>query len=298
MARFKLTVKRLMKIAFLMLFVSSMFPLTPEVDHEGLDMMNEAQKNNDVHITSDVQPVMAQELDYDLTIATYNIRHGKGLDEEISLQRIIADLLEEGVDIVALQEVDRYNIRSGFKDQVSILGEQLEMAWVFGPSLRLGMLEYGNAVLSKYPIEESEVYPLSGDIENRSLLKVKIRYQDMLVDIWNTHLGVSEQDRESQLPTMLEIINDSTDEDEERAIIIMGDFNMLDHHPIMSTMMKDWTKLKLEGLAATVLSGLEIDHMFTNEKIENIKGWAKATDSSDHNPVFGWIKFRTSNEAF
>src|SRR5690606_35067416 len=121
---------------------------------------------------------------------TYNIRHGLGLDGVINLARIAEDILRSGADIVALQEVDRFNIRSGFQDQIRWLGEKTGMAWSFAPSMRWGFAQYGNAVLSRYPIVANQVYVLPGIKEKRTLMMTVIQYGDVQVNVFNTHLGV------------------------------------------------------------------------------------------------------------
>ena len=70
-----------------------------------------------------------------MRIMTFNIRHGKGLDGRVDLSRIIADIKHGDPDIVALQEVDRFHIRSRFADQVKILQNALDMDAFFSPSL-------------------------------------------------------------------------------------------------------------------------------------------------------------------
>jgi len=42
-------------------------------------------------------------------ILTYNIRHAKGMDGKVSLHRISLVIEESKADIVALQEVDKFN---------------------------------------------------------------------------------------------------------------------------------------------------------------------------------------------
>lgn len=50
------------------------------------------------------------------TVMSYNIHHGVGLDNQLSLERIAGVIRDAGADIVGLQEVDRfYGERSGFR---------------------------------------------------------------------------------------------------------------------------------------------------------------------------------------
>lgn len=71
-----------------------------------------------------------------LRVMTFNIRHGKGLDGRVNLKRIIDDIRYGDPDIVALQEVDRFHIRSRFTDQVNALKKALNMDAFFSrPSI-------------------------------------------------------------------------------------------------------------------------------------------------------------------
>ena len=58
-----------------------------------------------------------------LTIATYNIRHGRGMDGVVELSRTGNAIARLGADIVALQEVDRHVERSGHIDEPRLLQE-------------------------------------------------------------------------------------------------------------------------------------------------------------------------------
>ncbi|SDN35928.1 hypothetical protein SAMN04487897_102629 [Paenibacillus sp. yr247] len=62
---------------------------------------------------------------------TFNIHHGEGLEK---------------ADVIALQEVDRYRLRSGFVDQAKALAEQLGMDMRFAPSLTYMLGQYCIAI--------------------------------------------------------------------------------------------------------------------------------------------------------
>ena len=69
-----------------------------------------------------------------MRFVTYNIQYGKGRDGRFDLRRI-ADAVREA-DVIALQEVERYWIRSGLVDQAAELAALLsDHHWVYGPGL-------------------------------------------------------------------------------------------------------------------------------------------------------------------
>lgn len=221
-----------------------------------------------------------------IKVMTYNIRHGRGLDGKVNLTRIAEDIRLSRADLVGLQEVDRFNIRSGFKDQAKVLAELTGMNWSFSPSLKLGFTQYGNAILSKYPIVSNEVYSLPGIKEARSLQKAVIRYGQKDVIVYNTHLGVYAAEREQQLPMISDIVLNT-----EGPAVFLGDFNMESNHSLMEKILGRWQKVKLKVQSATVLSGLEIDHIFVNHRPQVFDAWTMTSDASDHTPVIAELNW-------
>lgn len=219
------------------------------------------------------------------TIMTFNIHHGEGLDGRVNIKRI-ADLIQnEKVDVVALQEVDRYRWRSGYMDQAKELAELLGMDMRFAPSLTYTAGQYGNAILSRYPIEDSSYTLLPGHKETRSLLEVTIMVDSEPVRIATTHLGLSKEDRSLQLARISEMVRHYDD-----PLVVAGDFNMeLDSFPFKID-TDQLTNVPLRaGVNSTFVDGKRIDHIFTNRK--NVQSsWAIPTIFSDHFPVITRIR--------
>lgn len=84
---------------------------------------------------------------------TYNIRHGRGMDMVIDLERLADVIRKADADIVGLNEVDIETERSGGVDQAGRLGELLGMHVVYGPNIEYQGGLYGNALLCRYPVE-------------------------------------------------------------------------------------------------------------------------------------------------
>ena len=87
-----------------------------------------------------------------LRVMTYNIHHGEGLDGKVDLLRIAQLIQREGADIVALQEVDKGVARTARRDLPAELAELTGMACVFSNNFPYQGGEYGNAVLTRFPV--------------------------------------------------------------------------------------------------------------------------------------------------
>ncbi|MCR8635951.1 endonuclease/exonuclease/phosphatase family protein [Paenibacillus radicis (ex Xue et al. 2023)] len=220
-----------------------------------------------------------------LRLMTYNIRHGEGMDNQVRLSAIRAQIEQGNADFIALQEVDRYQWRTGLQDQASNLAKALHMYYKFAPAFRHGFSEYGIALLSRFPLENVRVYPLPGgsNQEPRTVLTAQIKLHEQVVTIVTTHLGVARSERELQMPALVDILKSMG-----TPLIVMGDFNMPDSDALMSGLHQMLYKIPLQPPQATVVKGGEIDHIFTSFA-PGSSAWTHYDKSSDHIPVLGQI---------
>jgi len=133
-----------------------------------------------------------------LHVLTYNIHHGAGLDGKIDLERIAKVIRESQADLVALQEVDRGTRRASDADQPAILAKLAGMQAVFEKNINIQDGEYGNAVLSRRPIEayQNHLLPRFGESEQRGLLEVHVRLGRRKLVFLATHLDHRGDDTE------------------------------------------------------------------------------------------------------
>jgi len=164
-----------------------------------------------------------------LKVMSYNIHHGVGEDNVLDLQRIADLITEKQADVVGIQEVDRhYGARSNFEDQAKVLAEMLGYHYVYGANLDLppavdgqDRRQYGTAILSKYPIIQSQNYLLSSfGEEQRGLLEATINVKGNHVRVYNTHLGLDVPQRLAQVNEINDILSTK-----ETPAILMGDLN-------------------------------------------------------------------------
>jgi len=110
-----------------------------------------------------------------LRAATANIRHGRGMDERVDLERTAAALRALDADIIGLQEVDQHVGRSGRVNQAEALGAALDMHAAFGAFMPHGGGHYGMGLLSRHPITDVRPLTLPVGNEPRIALVVDIR---------------------------------------------------------------------------------------------------------------------------
>ncbi|MCS7464269.1 endonuclease/exonuclease/phosphatase family protein [Paenibacillus doosanensis] len=228
---------------------------------------------------------------------TFNIRHAKGLDGKVQLAAIRSQIEQGKADLIALQEVDRFQWRSGMQDQARSLARSLGLAYAFAPAMRRGVSQYGIALLSRYPLSHVRTYPLPGDKEPRVVLTAEMKVRgagqpgsgrpEESVTIVTTHLGVSGSDRARQMPQLLRVLQSI-----RTPIILMGDLNMPDNDPLMKELNRRLHKVSLNRPQSTVMHGGEIDHIFTSFA-DSCDGfaWTEPTQASDHIPVLHQISF-------
>jgi endonuclease/exonuclease/phosphatase family metal-dependent hydrolase len=227
-----------------------------------------------------------------LKVMTFNIHHGKGIDGKTSLKRIIDAISKSEASIVALQEVDRYQGRSYFRDQISIIAKGLGMFFSFSPSLKLGFGQYGNAILSKWPIESKTIHYLTGSIERRSILIVTLKMkglgsesgQDKRITVVNTHIGVRTHEQHWQMPLLCDVISKLP-----KPAILLGDFNMEPSNPTLKLLDPIWQAINLDYPQATMQNGKQIDHIYTNCVHLGAHAWVQETIASDHHAVVAHI---------
>ena len=162
---------------------------------------------------------------------TYNVHSCLGTDKRLATERI-ADVIEQSAaDIVALQEVDVGRPRTGGVDQAGMIARRLEMHFHFHPAWQLAEEQYGDAILSRFPIRLVQAGPLPRPRkrlwrELRGALWVTIQADDREIQMINTHLGLGPRERMAQTLTLFGdtwLGNAAC----KPPLILCGDFNAL-----------------------------------------------------------------------
>jgi endonuclease/exonuclease/phosphatase family metal-dependent hydrolase len=154
-----------------------------------------------------------------LTVATYNIHSAIGTDRRFDPERIARVLLDIGADVIALQEVPLGG--SGNADVLKVLQEATGFHAVEGPTEDTPQRRYGNAVLSRYPVQATRSIDLSfGSREARGALDADLDCHGQPLRVVATHLGLRPAERRDQIRRLLQAFD--TD---RMPVILMGDVN-------------------------------------------------------------------------
>jgi endonuclease/exonuclease/phosphatase family metal-dependent hydrolase len=156
-----------------------------------------------------------------LRIATYNIHRCRGLDGRTRPDRIAAILASIDADVVALQEVVGAGPRGG--GHAEALGAALGMGWVMTSARLLRDHQFGNVVLSRYPIAQHMAHDLTWKTcEPRRLQRVDVVVDGCTVHIYNVHLGTAFLERHHQAERLATIVSDRHVTGPK---LVLGDFN-------------------------------------------------------------------------
>lgn len=218
-----------------------------------------------------------------IKVMTYNIHRGINKDNKLDLDGIAEVIKSSGADIIALQEVERFSVRTGFRDQIEYIADKLSMQYAYGKSINILNGQYGNAILSKFPIIEYKMNRLPSQGEQRTILKAGLNVNGNSISFYSTHLGLSQSERDLQVQEIVRLVED------DNRFIIAGDFNSeVDKLKGIFEKCRDSASIGDNGGRATFeengLSG-RIDYIFVSNNFDVKEYDVLESDASDHYPV-------------
>jgi endonuclease/exonuclease/phosphatase family metal-dependent hydrolase len=177
-----------------------------------------------------------------LRVLTYNIHHGEAMDKQFDYPRLAKVINDLSPDLVALQEVDVGTERSSGVDQAALLGKLCKMHYAFGQAMPYQGGRYGDAILSRFPIESIAVHPLPYQFEQepRAAAEVRIVAEGIgPITFVSTHL--CHQKVENRLQ-QTQRIKSLFPKPEGSPVILAGDFNARPgSEPIKVLLEAGWT---------------------------------------------------------
>jgi endonuclease/exonuclease/phosphatase family metal-dependent hydrolase len=235
-----------------------------------------------------------------LRVMTYNIHHGAGLDGKVDLLRIAQLIKENGADIVALQEVDRNLPRTSRRDFPEELAALTGMTAVFSNNYAFDGGEYGNAVLTKFPVKRwtNLHFKMLRPAEQRGILQLVLDVGGREVVFMNTHIDYRPDDAERW--ENVGEIEELKKKYGNRPIIMCGDFNAMPDSRVCQRIAESfddaWVHAgKGDGFTIPVENPQRrIDYIWiskgkalTPKKISVLQ-----SDASDHLPVIAELELK------
>jgi endonuclease/exonuclease/phosphatase family metal-dependent hydrolase len=234
-----------------------------------------------------------------IRVMSYNIHHGEGLDAKLDLERIAKLITDAKADIVGLQEVDRGSERTQKRDLPAELAKLTGMTVQFDKNIPNQGGEYGNAVLTKFPIKRAKNTHLksfaNGEQRGVQQLVLDIRGREVL--FMNTHLDARREpaEREHSATELQQIVAAAG----AMPVILVGDFNAAPTAPSVAKVREfltdAWPVVNQDpGFTIPVRKPTRrIDYVFiTKSSVEPVKMEVLQSEASDHLPIIAELRLK------
>ncbi len=232
-----------------------------------------------------------------IRVVTYNVHRGRGLDGRTKPDRIAAVLQDIDADVVALQEVVGAGPRHG--GHAEAFGAALGMGWVMAPTRHLWSHQFGNVVLSRFPITHHVRYNLSWKTcEPRGCMRVDLAIDDeVTLHLYNAHFGTAILERRVQAERLAGIVSDRRVTGPK---IVLGDFNEWSRGPASALLSERLNGIDLAAHLRRrrtypgVFPLVHLDHIYYQgrvevEKVELVRS-RRALIASDHLPLVATLR--------
>jgi endonuclease/exonuclease/phosphatase family metal-dependent hydrolase len=192
---------------------------------------------------------VAQDAQTSVRIVTYNIHRSRGMDRRTRPDRVADVLRDVNADVIALQEVVGSGPRGD--SQIEENGACLGMGWVMASTRRLRGHQFGNVVLSRFPVIHHAQHDLSWkSCEERCLQRVDLNVQGKTLHVYNVHLGTAILERRYQARRLATLVADRHITGPK---IVLGDFN-------------EWMKGLTTTLLSTKLKSIDLGKYLTRRR--------------------------------
>ncbi len=225
-----------------------------------------------------------------IKIMSFNTQHCLNfLEKKIDFKIMAKTIRSCGADIVGLNEMRAKGKREDYQDQTGYLSRLSDIEhFFFAKAIDVGGENpYGNAILSKFPIKEAEVIPISDPAEkkyrkpyeSRCILKAKLENG---LTVLVTHFGLNPDEQQNAVDTLLRIMP-------KEKCVLMGDFNLCPDNEILNRIRERMVDAA-EKFESKLLSfpsdhpNKKIDYIFVTPDIKVESADIPPIIASDHRP--------------
>lgn len=229
------------------------------------------------------RPVLVSHEAGRLRLATYNIHYGYDAAWHYNLDRMADAIETEGVDVVALQEVDAGRLTSYAVDNAYYLARRLGMNAAYLPTVEHLT---GVAVLYRGPSLAVEQRLITSLQEQTGIVRVDLGLGDHTLSAHGIWMGLSNEDTLRQIREALEFIGDRS------PASFGGDFNAEPASPVVRAVLDasfddPFALLGIEPAPPTdpaIDPHKRIDYVWVRG-LHPTRAWVSASQASDHRMV-------------
>jgi len=244
-----------------------------------------------------------------LTVATWNIHYGIGIDRRMDLERIASVLNRIGADVIGLQEVGWHRPDHPQVDQFAYLRAHTGYDVVEGLVRDPLRSHFGNAVLTRLPVLGKQWIDLKvrGHAPRAAIVTdLGGRDGESGIRVVVTHLGLTPQERRIQAGRLMEaLINGggvSGSEKDDGApstvitpTVILGDFNLVRRQTRASRLLEEYfPTFASEPTYPSRSPQLALDRIYLSRhwQVETCRvlGTGLAKIASDHLPLIAQVR--------
>jgi endonuclease/exonuclease/phosphatase family metal-dependent hydrolase len=229
----------------------------------------------------------------ELVVVTYNIELGEKID--LAIEEIEEDSILRSADIFLLQEMDPSGVER--------LASHFDLDYIYYPSAvhsKHGK-DYGNAILSRWPLKEPKKIVLPHEDPLRKQIRIAtaatVVVGEREIRAMSTHTEMyrlATRDRVEQIDSITRAIDRG-----QPYVVVGGDFNTVRGH-VLKRFDREFEEIGMqratEGVGWTAdadpmgILHMELDHIYTRGFLVTGSGKMSETESSDHHPV--WVSLR------
>lgn len=240
-----------------------------------------------------------------INCTSYNVHSCRTRKFEPALSEVAQTLKMTNSQIIALQEVDMGCSRTNFENQIEILAEKLNMQEKFYPLLdwqkQLSKADYvgkyglGFLIDPKMEILDLKYLKLplpNVTYEPRGVFIVRVKYENHILSLLNTHLGVSRKEKKIQLSFLSKCLIKEMKINSN--CILFGDFNMPIIFPgfkkIINNLIECKPKSNPKATFPTNFPVFQLDRIFVSKSFNVLNSKvisnSVSKQASDHLPIF------------
>jgi endonuclease/exonuclease/phosphatase family metal-dependent hydrolase len=235
-----------------------------------------------------------------IRVLTYNIHHGQGEDGKFDLPRLARVISDLKPDLAALQEVDCGTKRASGADQAAELGRLTGMHAVFGKAMDFSGGQYGQAVLSRWPILHEKTHQLGHDPDSEPRIALSVSVRPVAdrpeFTFVGTHLD-HVKDHRLRL-RQARRLNELFVKDDGGPVILVGDLNDTPQSEPIKAMSEHWLRSAGDAPQATWPAkdpAKKIDYILLRPagrwRVVEVRVIEEKI-ASDHRPVLAVLEWR------